>query len=72
MTGRVGDALGIPPNSAHLPTFRKVRELTGKIREFINGWNPARNPSPGPRTPNKSSPKQTAEELQYGPLVCRA
>ncbi|EEN83992.1 hypothetical protein RHOER0001_0237, partial [Rhodococcus erythropolis SK121] len=25
-------------------TFRSVRELTAKIREFINGWNPRAQP----------------------------
>ncbi|WP_188826851.1 hypothetical protein [Nocardia camponoti] len=30
-------------------TFRDVRELTTKIREFISGWNPQRNRSSGPR-----------------------
>jgi hypothetical protein len=42
-------------------TFRSVRDLTAKIRAFIDGWN---DPSPGPRLPTRSSPKPTVRRLQ--------
>ncbi|WP_344808941.1 IS630 family transposase, partial [Microlunatus ginsengisoli] len=34
-------------------TFRSVRELTGKIRDFINGWNNRRHPFIWTKTPNQ-------------------
>eukprot|EP01133_Synstelium_polycarpum_P026200 gene26200-31483_t len=34
----------IERQAIHRGTFRSVRELTAKIREFINGWNPRAQP----------------------------
>ncbi|MFD0359890.1 IS630 family transposase [Nocardia sp. GCM10030253] len=34
----------IERQAIHRGTFRSVRELTTKIREFINGWNPRAKP----------------------------
>jgi transposase len=34
----------IEKQAIHRGTFRSVRELTGKIRDFINGWNPRAQP----------------------------
>jgi DDE superfamily endonuclease len=34
-------------------TFRSVRDLTGKIRDFINGWNTRRHPFIWTKTPDQ-------------------
>ena len=34
----------IERQAIHRGTFRNVRELTAKIRDFINGWNPRAQP----------------------------
>lgn len=34
----------IERQAIHRGTFRNVRELTSKIRDFINGWNPRAQP----------------------------
>jgi hypothetical protein len=34
----------IEHHAIHPGTFRNVRELTDKIRAFINGWNPRAHP----------------------------
>ena len=50
----------IERQAIHRGTFRNVRDLTAKIRAFINGWNR----SSGPKPPSKSSRKPTAQQLQ--------
>lgn len=47
-------------------TFPSVRDLTGKIRDFITGWQ-RKHPSSGPRAPSKSWTRSTANELQQRP-----
>jgi hypothetical protein len=48
----------------HRGTFRSVRELTRKIRDFIDGWNGRAHPFVWTRPPTKSSPKPTVKQLQ--------
>jgi hypothetical protein len=54
----------IERQAIHRGTFRSVRELTRKIRDFIDGWNGRAHPSSGPRPPTKSSLKPTVKQLQ--------
>jgi len=41
-------------------TFSSVRDLTGRIRAFITGWNRRNTRSSGPGHPTKSSTESTA------------
>ena len=45
-------------------TFRSVRDLNGKIRDFINGWNPASTHSSGPKPRTKSSARSNVRRLR--------
>ena len=48
----------------HRGTFRNVRDLTARIRAFINGWNPRAQPFVWTETASRSSRKPTAQQLQ--------
>ncbi|UOG20904.1 IS630 family transposase [Gordonia amicalis] len=43
----------IERQAIHRGTFRSVTELTGKIRAFINGWNPRAQPFVWTKTPEE-------------------
>jgi hypothetical protein len=51
----------IERQAIHRGTFR---ELTGKIRTFINGWNPRASPFVWTKTADQILEKRTAQQLQ--------
>jgi hypothetical protein len=48
-------------------TLGSVRDLTTKIRAFIDGWNDRCHPSVWTKTANRSSQGQTVRRLQIRP-----
>ena len=44
--------------------FASVEDLMAAIRRFVAGWNQRCQPSPGPKTPTRSSPSSTVKTPQ--------
>jgi hypothetical protein len=53
----------IERQAIHRGSYRSCRDLTTKIRAFIDGWNDC-HPSSGPGPPNKIPLKPTVRQLQ--------
>ncbi len=54
----------IEKQAIHRGTFTSVRDLTTKIRAFIDGWNTRSHPFTWTKPPTRSSRKPTAKQLQ--------
>jgi hypothetical protein len=55
--------LHVYTQAIHRGTFTSIRELTGKIRQFINGWNDRCHPFTWTKTPDQILRKADRQQI---------